>query len=139
METGGLFAGVALFLLFVFVVIGGPAMLVDWMRARRQEVTRRQIALTDALDGHFGAIVSPVVRRPLWGSWEIEIAVPFSRSGAVGRILAVVHEALSGVDGVSAGSYRIVLAATQNPIRWVRQRPRRRPATRWAGDPVSVA
>jgi hypothetical protein len=74
METGGMFVGVALFLLFVFVVIGGPAMLVDWMRARRHEVTRRQIALTDALDGHFGTIVSPVVRRPMWGPWEIEIA-----------------------------------------------------------------
>jgi hypothetical protein len=139
METGGMFVGVALFLLFVFVVIGGPAMLVDWMRARRHEVTRRQIALTDALDGHFGTIVSPVVRRPMWGPWEIEIAVPFSRSGAVGRILGVVHEVLSGVDGVSAGSYRIVLAAKQDPIRWTRQRRVPGSATRWAGDPVGVA
>ncbi len=56
-----------LFVLFVASLLGGPAVLVDWLRKRRTETVMQQIALTDAIYAHFGSIASPVVKRPLWG------------------------------------------------------------------------
>ncbi len=93
-----------------FALVVGPMLLVDWSRKRRQEVIRRQIALTDALDGQFGAIVSPTVKKPLFGPWEIRIAVPILRSAAVARILSVVDTMFSGVEGTGSRPYRIFLS-----------------------------
>jgi hypothetical protein len=102
--------GMVVFLLLVFVLIGGPMVLADWVRKRRWETIRRQIALTEAIDGALGALVAPLVKRPLWGPWRIQISVPFARPSVVGRILAVAHEVLSVVEGMHPSSYRIVLA-----------------------------
>ncbi|HYL80661.1 MAG TPA: hypothetical protein VEU07_07610, partial [Candidatus Acidoferrum sp.] len=77
METGTILLGMAVFSLVVFVVVGGPALLADWLRTRSEEAIRRQIALTDAIDSQLGPIVSPVVKNPLWGPWQVQIAVPF--------------------------------------------------------------
>lgn len=129
----------AAFVLLEFVLVGGPMLLVDWSRKRRQAAIARQIALTDALDGQLGAIVSPVVTKPLSGPWEIQIAVPLSRLAAVGRILAIVNAVLSGVEGMRERSYRVVLRATQDAPREVGAPHARRAATRWAGGPVAAA
>jgi hypothetical protein len=51
-----LWTAVALFVLAGFV---GMAVLPGWLRTRRREAVRRQIVLTDALDGRLGPIVSP--------------------------------------------------------------------------------
>ena len=101
-------SGVA-FALFQFALLGGPILLVDWSRKRREAAVERQIALTDSLDGQLGAIVSPVVTKPLFGPWEIQIGVPLSRVTAVGRILAIVNAVLSSVEGMDEKSYRVVL------------------------------
>lgn len=139
MQIGVILVSVAASLLLGFALVGGPMLLVDWFRKRRQEAIDRQIALTDAIDGRLGAIVSPVVRKPLWGPWEIQIAVPFIRSAAVGKVLSVVDEVFSSVEGMDSSSYRIVLRAKQVPIREVREPRARRSATRWAGRPVAAA
>jgi hypothetical protein len=83
--------------------------LPGWFKSRHRAAARLQIALTDALDGALGPIVAPVVKTPLLGPRRIEIAVPFGRPLAVGRILAVAQETLAS-EGMAAGSYRLVLS-----------------------------
>lgn len=110
MQAGMMLVSVAASLLLGFALVGGPMLLVDLSRKRRQTAIERQIALTDELDGQFGPIVAPVVKKPLFGPWEIQIAVPFLRSVAVARILSVVDNVFSGVDGTGSRSYRIFLS-----------------------------
>jgi len=98
------------FLLVGFAVIGGPMVLTDWVRKRRETVIARQIALTEALDGRFGAIVTPVVAKPLFRPWEVRIAVPLHRSAILARMLGAVDEAFFGVEGPGPRSYRILLS-----------------------------
>ena len=97
-----------------------PVMLLElatrWRRAREQAIFR-QIALTDAIGEKFGAIVAPVVEKPMltpWGPWRIRIAVPFGRPGTVARLLAVAHA--FGQRTMSSG-YEIVLTAQDEPAR----------------------
>ena len=112
MEASLMVMDVVVLVLLGFVLFGGPMILVDWLRKRRQAAIERQVELTDALDGRFGAMVAPVVTRPFFGPWEIQIAVPFLRSGAVARILSVVGDVFSGAGGRSASTH----AADHNPI-----------------------
>jgi hypothetical protein len=109
METSHLLLAVAVVTLYVFVWIGAPILLADWYRSRRQEAVRRQIALTDAIDARLGAVVSPVVTKPLWGPWQVRIDMPLTRPVPVDRILAIAHEVLSSVDQVDPGRYQTVL------------------------------
>jgi hypothetical protein len=139
MQAGVIVVSGAAFALLVFVLVGGPMILVDWSRKRRRMAIERQIALTDALDGRLGSMVSPVVTKPLWGPWEVQIAVPFTRSAAVGRILSVVDGVFSRLEGTNSPSYRIVLDAKQRPIREARAPRARGSAKRWAGGPVAAA
>jgi len=131
-----LWTAVALFVLAGFV---GMAVLPGWLRRRRREAVRRQIVLTDALDGRLGPIVSPVVKRPLLGPWRIEIAVPLGQPATVGRVLAVAHETLSAAEGMGPSSYRIVLTAQPDSTHEPRETRARRTAGRWAGHPVAAA
>ena len=100
------------FLLVGFALIGGPMVLTDWVRKRRETVIARQIALTEALDGRFGAIVTPVVAKPLFRPWEVRIAVPLHRSAILARMLGAVDEAFFGVEGPGPRSYRILVSVT---------------------------
>ncbi len=136
MGIGVMSLGMLVFWLFVFLWIGGPMVLLGWLRNRRQEAIRRQIALTEAIDSQLGAIVAPVVSKPLWGPWQIQIAVPFSRPAAVGRILAVAHEVLSVADRMNPGRYQIVLTSKQEPIRKEREARPIRFTERWPGHTV---
>ncbi|MCX5735218.1 MAG: hypothetical protein NTW68_12950 [candidate division NC10 bacterium] len=95
--------------MYLFLWIGTPILLLDWFRSRRQEAIQRQIALTDAIDAQVGAIVSPVVTKPLWGPWRVRIAMPLTPPLPVGRILAIAHEVFSDIDRVNPGHYQIVL------------------------------
>ena len=78
METTLNFAWAVIALLVVLGFVGS-AILPGWLRRRRSESARRQILLTDALDAELGPIVAPVVTRPFWGPWRIEIAAPLAR------------------------------------------------------------
>jgi hypothetical protein len=129
----------AAFVLLLFVLVGGPMRLADWSRKRRQQETARQIALTDALDGQLGAIVSPVVRKPLFGPWQIQIAVPFHRSATVARILSVVDKVFPDVDGAGSRHYQIFLSAKPDSLRETRAPRTPRSTKRWARDPIPAA
>jgi len=136
METILTLLGVVVVPLYMVSLIGGPMVLADWLRKRRQETIKRQIALTDAIDGQLGAIVSPVVKKPLWGPWQIHIAVPFARAAAVGKILAIAHEALSVADGMNPGCYQIVLTPKPDSIREESKTRASQSAERWPGDTI---
>ncbi len=130
-----------LFVVFMASLLGGPAVLVDWLRRRRREVVMRQIALTDAIDGYFGAIVSPVVnvKRPLWRPWQIKIAAPFTRPAAVGRILALTHDVLAVTDRINPDRYEIVLTPRQEPVRDDEAKAAARHyGKRWSGDTIAA-
>ena len=125
---------------FLLVLAGFVSVVVlpGWFRARRQEAVWRQIALTEALDGQFGPLVSPVVKRPLVGPWRIEIAVPLAQSATVGRILAVAHETLSAREAMGPSQYRIILSARQDSGHEGRVTRVRATAERWAGNPAAA-
>lgn len=131
--------GLGAFVLVAFALVGGPMVLMDWSRKRLQAVIDRQIALTDALDGALGPIVAPVVSKPLFRPWEIQIAVPFLRSAVLARMVSVVDDAFSRIEGGRGLSYRIVLSTKQDAVREVRRRREHRSPKRWAGNPVGAA
>ena len=93
-------------------LIGGPMVLADWMRTRRQAVIARQIALTDALDAQFGALLTPVVTKPLFGPCEVRIAVPPPGSPVLARIIAVTDAVFASVEGTRPMRYRMDLRVT---------------------------
>lgn len=131
METILAGIGVVAVALYLVSLVGGPMLLMDWLRNRREETIRRQIALTDAIDAELGAIVAPVVRKPLWGPWQIRIAVPFTRPAAVGRILAVAHEVLSAADRLDPGRCEIILTPSQEAVREETRARVSAPVERW--------
>ena len=100
----------------LFVVVGFVAMatLPSMVRRRRQEAVRRQIALTEALDSALGPVFAPIVTKPLFGPWRIEIAVPLAHPVMVGRLLGIAHRALAD-GGLAPDAYRIVLGAQPEP------------------------
>ncbi len=112
--------GGAAFLLVGFAIVGGPVFLVDWSRKRRQAAIERQILLTDALDRRLGAIVAPVVKKPLLGPWEIRIAVPLLRSTTAASILSVVDDVFSDRTRLDSSAYRVVLRAKPGFLREAR-------------------
>jgi hypothetical protein len=139
MEAGVMLVSVAAFVMLGFTLVGGPLLLVDWSRERRRTVIERQIALTDALDGVLGPIVAPVVSKPLFRPWEIQIAVPFLRSAELARMVSVVDDVFFRVEGGRGLSYRIVLSMKRDAVREVRRRREHRSPKRWAGNAVGAA
>ncbi len=134
MDAGVMVVGVAVLVLIGFALIGGPMLLADWSRKRRQTLIDRQIALTDALDRQLGPLVTPVVRKRLFGPWEIQLTVPLHRATTVARILVVLHEVFAEMAGGNGDAYRIVLSPGQDAPRAIDRRRAGLPATRWAGD-----
>jgi len=136
MDVGVMVISWTAFALLLFVLVGGPILLVDWSRKRRQAAIECQIALTDAIDGQVGAIVSPVVSKPLFGPWDVEIAAPLQQPGTVAGILSVVDEVFGDVVGPGSDRYRIFLTATQDALRETRA-----PSSpkRWARAPLATA
>ncbi len=139
MHAGVMMVNGAVLVLLGFVLVGGPMLLVDWSRKRRQRAIERQISLTDALDGQLGAIVAPVVKKPVFGTWEIQIAVPLHRSATVARILSVVDEVFPDVEGAGSPPYRIFLSSKLDSLLETRAPRLRRSAKRWAGYSIAAA
>jgi hypothetical protein len=133
MNTSSLLLAVAMVALYAFVWIGAPMLLVGWFRSRRQEAVQRQIALTDAIDARLGAVVSPMVTKPLWGPWQVRIAMPLARPVPAGRILAIAHEVLSGIGHGDPGRYQIVLTPKEGSARKKRIARPSRPIGKWSG------
>ena len=138
MDTGVMAVSGAAAMLLGGTLVGGPMVLVDWVRMRRQAVIARQIALTDALDAQFGALVAPVVAKPLFGPWEVRIAVAFPGPAVLARIVAVTDHVFAGGAGTPPLPYRLVLQVTPTPWRAVPHH-QVHSAKRWPGRPVAAA
>ncbi len=139
MGTAQVLLGMAVVSVLVFLWIGAPILLTTWLRKRREDTVRWQIALTDAIDGQLGMIVAPVVKHPLWGPWEIRIAVPFTRPSIAGRILAVADEALSAIEGVSPANCQLILTPEAEPGRHDGKNRSSHSAEGWTGDTALAA
>ncbi len=139
MHAGVMLASGSVFVLLVFALVGGPMFLVDWSRKRRQTAIDRQITLTDALDSQLGAIVAPVVTKPLFGPWEIHVAVPVQHSAVVARILSVMDDRFAHMAGLKPSSYRIFLRARPGSLREIPAFRTRRSPKRWSGNTMAAA
>ncbi len=139
MDIGLTLVGGIAFLLLGFVLIGGPMIVADWFRKRRQAAVERQIGLTDALDQQFGAIVAPVVRRLLSGSWQIEIAAPYGRPTEMAGMLSVIDGVFSDAAGPNSPSYRIVLRPEPASLRETHRSRTLRPIGPWVRNPAAAA
>jgi hypothetical protein len=107
--------GVLVVTLTPMVAVVALLELSAWFERRRAAAIARQITLTDAIAGELGAVVAPVVTKPLWGPWQIRIAVPLARPATVGTIIAIAHRVLALAERMSPGEYRIVLAPQEDP------------------------
>ena len=88
------------------LVVLGLLGLAAWRDRRREAIIARQIRLTDAIADQLGAIVAPLVTKPLGRPWRVDIHVPVGRPATVSRIVGIAHETLTRM---GAGRYELVL------------------------------
>jgi len=114
--------------------------LSTWRQRTRLAEVARQIAVTDAIHTELGAIVSPVVRRRLWGHWQLTIPVPFDSPDTVKQVIETAYAAFDAADRAKPGRFEIVLSPQEQPVPRVERaavaaRPtsgaRRRPSNGW--------
>jgi hypothetical protein len=117
MDAGMMVIAVAVFAVLAFTLLGGPMVLADWRRKRREAEVARQVALTDALDERLGAVVAPIVKKTLFGPWEVRIAAPLLLPTAQARMLAVIDEMFADGKDAMRDSYRVVLTVPPDPCR----------------------
>jgi hypothetical protein len=94
------------------IVILGLLALAGWRDRRREAIIARQIRLTDAIADQLGAIVAPVVTKPLGRPWRVDIHVPVGRPATVSRIVGIAHDTLTRT---GAGRYELVLTPDVTP------------------------
>ena len=95
--------------------------LAGWRDRRREAMIARQIRLTDAIADELGAIVAPIVTKPLGRPWRVDIHVPVGRPAAVSRIVGIAHEILTRT---GAGRYELVLTPAPTPVPTLAAAPR---------------
>ena len=93
------------------------ALLLSTWRARTRPLAiARQIAVTDAIHGELGAIVSPVVRHRLWGRWQLMIPVPFDDLDTVTQVVRTAYGAFDALERTKPGRFEIVLSPQEQPV-----------------------
>ena len=93
------------------------ALLLSTWRARtRLLAIARQIAVTDAIHGELGAVVSPVVRHRLWGRWQLMIPVPFDDLDTVTHVVRTAYGAFDAPERKNPGQFEIVLSPQERPV-----------------------
>lgn len=103
------------------LVILGLLALAGWRDRRREAMIARQIRLTDAIAAQLGAIVAPVVTKPLGRPWRVDIQVPVGRPVTVSRIVGIAHDTLTRT---GAGRYELVLTPDPVPVSTLEAVPR---------------
>lgn len=110
---------VVLAMLSPILPVAGLLVLAKWRDRRRAAVVARQIRLTDAIAEELGAVVAPLVSRPLGRPWRVAMRLPVDRPALAGRVLAITHQTLSRN---GAARYQLVLTpeaparATVTPV-----------------------
>lgn len=92
----------------------GLLALAEWRDQRRATALARQVRLTDAITAKLGAVVAPVVSKPLAGLWRVEMRVSVARPALVSRIIAIAHDTLREL-GIAR--YELVLTPQPTPMR----------------------
>jgi hypothetical protein len=103
----------------------GLLALGAWRERRRAAVVSEQIRLTEAIADELGAVVAPIVTKPLGGPWRAEIRVPVGQPAVLSRIVAIAHDTLTRS---GASPYELVLTPrtpAPGPLRVVTRRARR--------------
>jgi hypothetical protein len=90
--------------------------LSSWRQRTRLAEIERQIAATDAIHAALGAVVSPVVRRSLWGRWRLMIPVPLDRPDTIAQILEAAAGVFSPSELARPGRFEIVLSSQERPV-----------------------
>ena len=110
----GLHEGVAVLAALLPIALLAAALLVMERRARiRLAECAHQVAVTDAIHGQMGAIVSPVVRRRSGGRWQVVIPVPFDDLDAVSRVVRAAYGGFDAPERGVPGRFEIVLSPQQ--------------------------
>jgi hypothetical protein len=107
--------------LFPIALVVAALQLSTRRQRRRLAEIARQIAVTDAIHAALGAVVSPVVRRTLWGGWRLTIPVPLDRPEIVTQVVDTAYGAFSSAERTRPGRFEIVLTPQERPV------PRRAP------------
>lgn len=71
-----------------FVAVAALLLLAQALERRRAERMARQVAVTEAIHRELGAVVAPVVDKPVLGPWRLRLPVPFERPALIARVLA---------------------------------------------------
>jgi hypothetical protein len=85
-----------------------------WRDRRWEARVARQVRLTDAIADELGAIVAPVVTKPLRGPWRVAIQVSIDQPATVSRIVAITHDVMTRD---RASRYELVLTPGVAPPR----------------------
>jgi hypothetical protein len=117
------------------VLLVAALRLSSWRQRVRAGETARQIAVTDAIHAALGAVVSPVVRRTVWGGWRLTIPVPLERPDTVVQVVETAYAAFDAAERTRAGSFEIVLTPQERPV--PHRDPRRVPVAATRGGSVS--
>jgi hypothetical protein len=99
--------------LLVAVEFGIVLVALAWTNRRtrrRDEVTARQIRVTDAIHARFGAVAAPVVTRSNHG-WRVRIAVPREHRALATQLLGHVFATFRPPDGARE-PFEIVLTVS---------------------------
>ena len=91
-------------------------LLVDRSARIRLMECARQIAVTEAIHGELGAVVSPVVRRRFRDRWQLLIPVPFDDLDAVARVVRAAYGAFDAVERKIPGRFEIVLSPQEKLV-----------------------
>ena len=91
-------------------------LLSTWRARTRLLAIARQIAVTDAIHGELGAVVSPVVRHRLWGRWQLMIPVPFDDLDTVTHVVRTAYDAFDAPERTKPGRFEIVLSPQERPV-----------------------
>ena len=108
--------------LAVFAVLLPAALLTavmllsTWRARTRLLAVARQIAVTNAIHGELGAIVSPVVRHRLRGRWQLIIPVPFDDLDTVTHVVRTAYGAFDAPERTKPGRFEIVLSPQERPV-----------------------
>jgi hypothetical protein len=94
---------VAVFLAIPWLIVVGLVRLIDRVERARLEVVRRQMMLTDAIHGEFGAIVAPVLAKRGSGRWRIFMALSPQDLALAGRLTAIAHQVLRATGAADEG------------------------------------
>jgi len=102
--------------LFPVALLVAALRLSHWRQRTRLAEIARQIAVTDAIHAALGAVVSPVVRRRLWGGWRLMIPVPLDRPDTVTQVVGAAYGAFSPSERSRPGRFEIVLTQQERPV-----------------------